>query len=85
MNTYRWCENQRMRRIRHSMSKSAILSKRERTAPATTAGKAPGRAWKVTLPLEHWTDARQPNRVASYDLQESWKSLTITNAVKQEI
>lgn len=30
------------------MSKSAILSKRARTAPATTAGKAPGRDCNVT-------------------------------------
>lgn len=55
--TYKWCENQRIRRVRHSMSISAILSKRERTAPATTAGKAPGRAWNETLQLEHPTDA----------------------------
>lgn len=50
--TYKWCENQRIRRVRHSISKSAILSKRVRTAPATTAGKAPGRAYWVTTILE---------------------------------
>lgn len=42
--TYKWCENQSINRMRHSMSKLAIFSKRARTAPATTAGKAPGRA-----------------------------------------
>lgn len=50
--TYKWCENQRINRVRHSISKSAIFSKRARTAPATTAGKAPGRAYCVATRLE---------------------------------